>query len=375
MTSTDDLGATSRPVAVPTLYPVAPERWSRTVRAWLAARGIDETVLFDVPMVTQFRGVTRRRGILLHGPGGWGECAPFEEYGAAESSLWMRSAAEAASSGLNIPSVRNQVPVNVTIPVISAEEAAARAAQSGCRTAKVKVADSRSNLGEDVARVRAVAESLAERHGDDARVRVDANGAWSRDDAIDAIAALGQAAKPVGGLEYAEQPCMSVEDLAWVRSRTDVRIAADESIRRADDPFRVVELGAADVAVIKVSPLGGVRRALSLAEQLPIPVVVSSALDTSIGLSAGVALAAALPELDFACGLDTGTLLGADVVGEPLRSSGGYLDLDRARNVLNASSLVSISGGDHTSAGARELLTSGWIDRVEAMVDLEPSIL
>lgn len=350
----------------PILYTVAPERWSREVRAWLAARGIDQTVLFEVPMITRFRGVTRRRGILLHGPGGWGECAPFEEYGPAEASLWMHSAAEAASAGLSIPAIRDEVPVNVTIPVISPEDAAHRAGLFGCRTAKVKVADPYSSIDEDEARVRSVASVLAERFGEDARVRIDANGAWGREEAIANIKCLNRAAEAVGGLEYAEQPCVSVEELAWVRAHVDVRIAADESIRRAEDPFRVVEMDAADVAVIKVAPLGGVRLALDLAEKLPIPVVVSSALDTSIGLAAGVTLAAALPDLPFACGLDTGTLLGADVVSSLLRSENGVLSLGRARKVLGSLSLVH---SDVSSADRKVLRDSGWIERVEEMVE------
>ncbi|MGO1858256.1 o-succinylbenzoate synthase [Ancrocorticia populi] len=350
----------------PILYTVAPERWSRSVQRWLANQKIDDTVLFDVPMVTRFRGVTRRRGILLHGQGGWGECAPFEEYGPDEACLWLRSAADAATSGLNIPAVRAEIPVNVTIPVIDPEAAASRASSSGCRTAKVKVADPNSSLESDEARVRSVADALAAKHGDAARVRIDANGAWDRDDAVGAITRLNQAAEAVGGLEYVEQPCHSVEDLAWVRRHVDVPIAADESIRRSGDPFRVVQAEAADLAVIKVAPLGGVRRALELAQRLEIPVVVSSALDTSIGLSAGVVLAASLPDLPYACGLDTGTLLGADVVDQPLRSSQGVLALDSARAILLSDALRE---SDVDSEARKELRDSGWIERVELMIE------
>ncbi len=148
-------------------------------------------------------------------------------------------------------------------------------------------------------------------------MRVDANGGWSVDEAISAIAALTIAAH---GLEYVEQPCASVEDLAAVRRKVGVPIAADESIRRADDPFRVVELEAADIAVLKVAPLGGVHACLRIAEQIGLPVVVSSAVETSIGLAAGLALAAALPELPYACGLATTSLLAGDVVAEPLEA-------------------------------------------------------
>ncbi len=155
---------------------------------------------------------------------------------------------------------------------------------SGCSTAKVKVAEKGQTLADDVERVEAVRDAI----GPQGKVRVDANGGWSVDEAISAIAALNIAAH---GLEYVEQPCASVEDLAAVRRKVGVPIAADESIRRADDPFRVVELEAADIAVLKVAPLGGVHACLRIAEQIGLPVVVSSAVETSIGLAAGLALA------------------------------------------------------------------------------------
>src|SRR5947208_8511762 len=146
--------------------------------------------------------------------------------------------------------------------------------------------------------------------------------AWDVDTAVRAITDLDKAA---GGLEYAEQPCPSIEDLAAVRRRVPVRIAADESIRRAEDPLKVAVAGAADVAVLKVAPLGGVRRALAVAEACGLPCVVSSALETSVGMAAELALAGALPRLDMACGLGTGALLTADVVDEPIRPRDGWL--------------------------------------------------
>ena len=131
--------------------------------------------------------------------------------------------------------------------------------------------------------------------------------------------------RAAGGLEYAEQPCASIEDLASLRRALDVPIAADESVRRAEDPLRVARAEAADVLVMKVQPLGGVRRCLQLAEQAGLPVVVSSALETGVGLSAGLALAAALPELPHACGLATAALLTGDVTAEPLHATGGTI--------------------------------------------------
>lgn len=176
----------------------------------------------------------------------------------------------------------------------------------GARTAKVKVAEGGQTLDDDVARVRAVRALVP-------NVRVDANGGWSVDEAEAALRAL----TADGPLEYAEQPCASVPELVEVRRRMpDVRVAADESIRRAEDPLKVVRAGGADVAVVKVAPLGGMRRLLALADELSshgVPVVVSSALDTAVGIAAGVAAAAALPELQFACGLGTGGLFEADV--------------------------------------------------------------
>lgn len=347
----------------PLLAEIPRGRWSSTARSWFDARGIDRVVTFQIGLTTTFRGVRARRGVLLRGPGGWGECAPFKEYGAAESALWLKSAAEAATWGIGVPAARGSVPVNVTIPVVSPQDAAGRAHAARCSTAKIKVADPHSTLREDWDRVRAVAVALAQDFGSQARVRIDVNGKWEPDQAVDAIAHLCEAAAPVGGLEYVEQPCMKVEDLARVRQRVGVPIAADESIRRADDPFRVVECEAADLAVIKVAPLAGVRRALDLALQLPIPVVVSSAIDTSIGLAAGVALAAALPDLPHACGLDTQRLLVGDVAG-PLISRDGQLSLSDARAVASGD-LLEPELGEGASAAS---LVDEWTSRAEAMI-------
>ena len=198
------------------------------------------------------------------------------------------------------------------MPAVDPAQAHATVTRSGCRTAKVKVADHPGSLSEDVARVEAVRDAL----GPGGAVRVDANGAWDVDTAVAAVRALDRAA---GGLEYVEQPCRTVEELAAVRRRVDVRIAADESIRRADDPLRVAVAGAADVAVLKCAPLGGVRRALRVAEAAGLPCVVSSALETGVGMAAELALAGALPALDLACGLASGALLSADVVPQPLQ--------------------------------------------------------
>ncbi len=275
--------------------------------------------VFAVPMRTRFRGITVREGVLLRGAAGWGEWSPFLEYDAAVAEPWLRCAEEAAAGDWPAP-LRDSVPVNVTVPAVGAEPAHAIVRAGGCRTAKVKVAEPGQSLADDQARLEAVRDAI----GPDGAVRVDANGGWSVDEAVAAIAVLDRAA---GGLEYVEQPSASVEDLAAVRRRVGVPIAADESIRRAADPYRVRDLEAADIAVLKVQPLGGVRACLRIAEDIGLPVVVSSALETSVGIAAGVALAAALPELPYACGLATVQLLTADVVDSSLLPVDGALQV------------------------------------------------
>lgn len=271
--------------------------------------------VYDIAMAVGFRGLTRRSGVLFEGPAGWAEWSPFPEYGDEEAAPWLVAALECAADGFPAP-VRDTVEVNGIVPVLPPAAAAARAVASGCRTVKVKVAGPGSTLDDDLARVRAVRSALP-----DARLRIDANGGWDLATAARALEAL----EPLH-LEYAEQPCASVEDLAALRARhTGVLIAADESIRRATDPLRVRDAGAADVAVLKVQPIGGIRACVELTAELGLPVVVSSAVETSVGLRAGVALAAALPELPYACGLETARLLDGDVTGEPLAPVDGAL--------------------------------------------------
>ena len=273
--------------------------------------------VWSIPMRTRFRGIDVREGVLIPGPGGWGEWSPFLEYDAREVEPWLRCAEEAAAGDWPDP-VRDRIPVNVTSPAVGPDRAHEIVSRGGCRTAKVKVAEPGQTLGDDLARVEAVRDAL----GPDGTVRVDVNGLGQVDEAVGAIRSLERAA---GGLEYVEQPCRTVEELAAVRRAVDVPIAADESIRRADDPYRVRDLEAADVAVLKVQPLGGVRACLRIAEDIGLPVVVSSALETSVGIAAGLALAAALPDLPHACGLATVQLLGDDVVTEPLLPVDGAL--------------------------------------------------
>ena len=276
---------------------------------------------FAIPMRTRFRGITVREGALIEGPAGWGEFSPFAEYGPAECARWLACALEAAVTGWPAP-VRDRVPVNVTVPAVGAEQARAIVAGSGCTTAKVKVAEPGQPESADLDRVEAVRDAL----GPAGKLRVDANGAWDLDQAARMLAALGRF-----GLEYAEQPCATLDELGALRRRTDVPLAADESIRRAEDPLAVRAAGAADIVVIKAQPLGGVRAALEIARSAGLPAVVSSALESSVGLAAGVALAAALPDLDYACGLATMSLLTGDVTTEPLAEQDGRLPVRPAR--------------------------------------------
>jgi O-succinylbenzoate synthase len=272
-------------------------------------------------MTARFRGITTREGMLLQGPAGWGEFCPFTEYDDLESAPWLAAAVEAAEEGWPEP-VRDRVPVNCIVPAVGPERAQEIVRASGCSTAKVKVADAPDSLPADLERVAAVRDAL----GQGGSVRVDANARWDVEEAVAAIRALDRAA---GGLQYVEQPCRTIEELAAVRRRVDVPIAADESIRRAEDPLRVAVAGAADIAVLKCAPLGGVRRALAVAEACGLPCVVSSALQTSVGLAGELALAGALPDLDLACGFGTGALLAADVVAEPLLPHDGWLPVPR----------------------------------------------
>lgn len=274
-----------------------------------------------IPMRVPFRGIRIREVALIDGPSGWAEFGPFPEYGPEESSRWLAAAIEAAYAAWPQP-VRAAVPVNATVPAVPAAEATRVLARfDGCTTAKVKVAEAGQSLAADVDRVAAVREVM----GPDARIRVDANGGWSVAEARDALARLA-----AYGLEYAEQPCATVAELRDLRIRlarsgVDVPIAADESIRKAADPVLVAREKAADLVVVKVAPLGGVARALEIVAECGLPAVVSSALDTSVGISAGVALAAALPRLEHACGLGTVALLDGDVARPPLVPAKGTL--------------------------------------------------
>ncbi|WP_026541176.1 o-succinylbenzoate synthase [Paenarthrobacter nicotinovorans] len=286
---------------------------------------IDSAHVVSLPMRVKFRGIMERETLILRGPLGWGEFCPFPEYDDDESSRWLAAALEAGWIGFPTP-LRDSIPVNATVPAVPAERVPEILARFGRVDAvKIKVAERGQSLGDDLGRVRAVREALPE-----AAIRVDANGGWE----------VGQAAEALGklsalGLEYAEQPVPTIEGLAEVRRRlsdagTPVLIAADESVRKEEDPLRVARAGAADLIVVKVAPLGGVRRALEIVEQAGLPAVVSSALDTSVGIRAGLALAAALPALPYACGLGTVSLFTSDITLDPLVADDGAIHVREA---------------------------------------------
>lgn len=317
-------------------------------------KAIKDLLVYSVPMRTRFRRVTSRDGILLHGKAGWGEAAPFWDYGPEESARWIDAAINEAT--VPIPFTRRKsVPVNVTVPVLSPEAAAARVEEShGCATAKVKVADPGSSLKEDCARVEAVADALTRTVKRERWIRLDANGAWDVDQAVTAIHELERAAGDVP-IEYVEQPCATADELYELHRLIDVPIAADESVHLSADPLAVRRLEAADVVVLKAAPLGGVRRALVLAEKLDLPAVVCSALDTSVGVGAGLRLAAALPVLEYACGLGTVGLLSSDVAIPSVLPVRGFLPLRP----------VHVSETMLAAAGADDDLTARWATRLE----------
>jgi O-succinylbenzoate synthase len=285
-----------------------------------AAALLDGAHAYSIPLRRSFRGIERREGLLVRGPSGWGEFAPFDDYSPAADARWLAAAIEAAWGTWPAP-VRDTVPVNAIVPAVSPDDARQLVRESGCATVKVKVAQAGEGLADDVARVSAVRDEL----GSIGHIRVDANGAWSVTEAITALSELA-----VFDLEYAEQPCRTLNEMRALRPRVEVPLAVDEGVRRADVPEHVAGLReAGDVLVLKAAPLGGVTSSLAVASSYDMRCVVSSALETSIGLGAGLALAAALPELELACGLGTARLLAADVVTRPLVAADGRLTVTR----------------------------------------------
>ena len=272
-----------------------------------------------IPMKLRYRRLKERQVVLLRGPAGWGEFSPFDEYDDLTAARWLAAALESAAHPLPAP-VRDRIPVNVTVPPVPARQAAALVRNSGCETAKVKVAEAGQDFSEDLSRVAAVRKAL----GEGGFLRVDANGAWGVDEAEACLGRLEEF-----DLQYVEQPCATLTELAELRRKTNIPIAADESIRSGASPEQIASSQAADILVMKVQPMGGVVRMLEWASRSGLAVVPSSALETSVGLASGLAAAASLPELPYACGLATASLLAGDVVNRPLVPERGEIPLRR----------------------------------------------
>lgn len=265
---------------------------------------LDTLRVIALPMKTKFRGIAVREVALIKGPHGWGEFSPFLEYDDAESAPWLASAIEAATTPK--PKLyRTSVAINGTIPALNEPADLKRVVDSfpGVTSFKVKVGN---DLAEDLARVNVIRNLQPQ-----AKIRIDVNGLWSVDQAEAFLSA-------VGDIEYVEQPCATIEELRELKSRTSVKIVGDEVLRKAADPFAIDFTGAIDYLMLKVQPLGGIKRAHALAEHHNLPVVVSSALESAIGINYGLTLAASFETMNFNCGLGTGSLLAADVAHLPI---------------------------------------------------------
>jgi o-succinylbenzoate synthase len=263
-----------------------------------------------LPTKTNFRGVTTREVALFQGEHGWGEFSPFLEYDDHESSQWLASAIEAATKP-RPKRYREKITVNGTIPAIADGQRLKSIIESypGCKTFKVKVGE---NLSEDLLRIKLLSTMRPE-----AAIRLDVNGLWSVDQALDNLASIYN---ECANIQYVEQPCATIGEMRELKSRAtfDLKIAADEVVRKADDPFAIDLTGAADVLMLKVQPLGGITRSLAIAEKHNLPVVVSSALESAVGISYGLELAASIKDLDLDCGLATGSLMAANVAELPI---------------------------------------------------------
>ena len=287
---------------------------------------LETAVVVSLPLRQKFRGITHREMLLFEGANGWAEWSPFLEYEPSEASVWLAAAIEWASGTL--PEIqREHIAVNATLPAVRVAEVAASLAGYGSfDTVKIKVAEAGQTLNEDLERIWQV-----RRLHPHAKLRLDANGGWS---VAQALAVAGALVENGVAVEYFEQPCASIAELAelravFQRNSFAIKIAADESVRKASDPQAVVAAGAADVLVLKAAPLGGVNRALQIAHESGLACAVSSALESSIGLAMGAHLAAALPDFGLAAGLGTAALLAADVTSEPLLPSDGLLEVRR----------------------------------------------
>ena len=271
---------------------------------------LDTLRVVALPTTTNFRGITLREVALFKGEYGWGEFSPFLEYDDAESAPWLACAIEAATQPR--PKLfRNSVAVNGTIPATNDKKVmdVLVASYPGVKTYKVKVGD---NLREDIVRLARI-RSL----GRTVNIRIDVNGLWSVEQALTNLYAFYE---NVGPFEYVEQPCATLDELRELKSkiRIPLKIAVDEVIRKTADPCALDLHGAADIVMLKVQPLGGIKRAHAIAEHHKLPVVVSSALESAVGINYGLTLAASFEEMNFDCGLGTGSLLSKNVAELPI---------------------------------------------------------
>jgi len=291
------------------------------------AQVLDSLRVIQLPMRSKFRGLTTRETALIRGPSGWGEFAPFLEYGPEEAAPWLASALESAFEA-KAPVLRSEIAINGTIPAVDEAREIEKlvAAYPGAEVFKIKVG---GDLNSDLARIKVV-----RKFAPSAKLRVDVNGSWSVDQALSNIRTLHGELGEL--LEYVEQPVATLEELRELKSRLagTVKIAGDEVLRKARDPFAIDLAGAIDILMLKVAPLGGIKRSLELAAHHKLPVVVSSALESAVGITHGLRLAAALSKLEYAAGLGTGALFTEDLVTLPIANgaiSVSDLELDEDR--------------------------------------------
>jgi O-succinylbenzoate synthase len=329
---------------------------SRSADARLLADVLASSFPFRLALTGMFRGLQHREGVLFEGPSGWGEFAPFDDYSDEQAARWLASALEAAYGSW--PAVfRTDVPVNAIIGQVDAQRTHALTRSAvrnlGCHTIKIKVG---ADLEVNEACVAAVRGALDEELGAGVgKIRIDANAGWSVSQATEQLRILAPF-----GIEYVEQPCATITELRDLRAKIDVPIAADESIRLADDPASVHVAEFADVAVLKPTTLGGVQRTVAIAEKLHVPVVISGSLDSSVGLGVGLATAAALPELPFACGLGTGTLLAQDVVAHSVLPVDGHIPNTRISPDLHMLEVATARISPGRAVWWQDRLTAAW---------------
>lgn len=308
-----------------------------------------------LPLRTKFRGLEEREVLLFEGPNGWAEWSPFIEYPDEEAAVWLSAALDFAYGSL--PQLhRHRIPVNATLPAVAPDLVEKVLNNFGeFSTVKIKVAETGQGLQDDLDRIFKVRQLYPE-----AKIRLDANGGYDIATATLLANAMYENGVP---LEYLEQPVESIAEMAELKlqvNRFGIKIAADESVRKVSDPLAVAQANAADILVLKAAPLGGINRALEIAAEAELPVVISSALDSSVGLSMGAYLAASIPDLEFDCGLATSALLAGDVTREPLRAESGFIDVRRVE--VDKSKLEIFKAQDH-----RE---DWWLERLERVYKL-----